>query len=105
MATQMIQSQSKFLMGVLNLTPNSFSDGGQYNQEESCFSKILDLLSQNVAYLDCGAESTAPFNEACSLKEECTRFEEVLFHVAKKLHFYDLVLHYYRALYLIYCNS
>ncbi len=85
MATQMIQLQSKHLMGVLNITPNSFSDGGQYNQKESCFSKINDLLSQQVSYLDCGAESTAPFNEACTLKDECQRFEEILFPALIKL--------------------
>ena len=85
MATQMIQSQSKFLMGVLNVTPNSFSDGGQYNQKESCLSRIEDLLSQKVSYLDCGAESTAPFNKACSFKDECNRFEDTLFPALVRL--------------------
>ena len=72
-------------MGVLNITPNSFSDGGKYNQKESCFSKAGDLLSQGVSYLDCGAESTAPFNESCGPEEECKRFEEVLFPALKRL--------------------
>ncbi len=85
MAIQMTQSQSKFLMGVLNITPNSFSDGGQYNHEDSCFSQVNSLLSQRVSYLDCGAESTAPFNKACSLKDECKRFEEILFPALLRL--------------------
>jgi len=88
MATQMTQLQpnkSKYLMGVLNVTPNSFSDGGQYDREAPCFSRVKDLLSQNVNYLDCGAESTAPFNEPCSFKEECNRFESILFPVLRKV--------------------
>lgn len=66
-------------MGVINITPNSFSDGGESFSAEKCISKINELLNLDVQYLDFGAESTAPFNSKIDSKEEIERFENILF--------------------------
>ena len=66
------------LMGVINLTPNSFSDGGEYNQSES-FEKHFLYQLKAASIIDLGAESTAPFNDPISFAEELNRFEEVFY--------------------------
>jgi len=66
-------------MGVINITPNSFSDGGSTYSLDSFLERWEDLQDQNVSILDIGAESTAPFNNPVSEKEEIERFEKILF--------------------------
>jgi dihydropteroate synthase len=63
-------------MGVMNITPNSFSDGRELDSSE----KILARLTQfgEVDALDVGAESTAPMNESISTDEEWQRLETIL---------------------------
>jgi len=73
----MIPSWPK-LMGVLNITPNSFSDGGLYSSLENCTKKMAEILSSEVNYLDVGAESTAPFNKPCTEEIEKKRVEDIL---------------------------
>lgn len=65
-------------MGVINITPNSFSDGGQANSLESCAKSIKELLPHS-HILDFGAESTAPFNDAIGAEEELKRFSETFY--------------------------
>ena len=65
-------------MGVLNITPNSFSDGGKFSSI-SDFSKQFKSLQTWANIIDIGAESTAPFNDSISSLTEYQRFEETLF--------------------------
>ena len=67
------------LMGVVNITPDSFSDGGRYYSVESCQERINALVGAGVDYLDIGAESTAPFNCAITPEEEWRRYREIFF--------------------------
>lgn len=60
-------------MGVMNITPNSFSDGGIHQEFSSLQSKISSLSSKGHFIFDFGAESTAPFNEAISSEVEKQR--------------------------------
>ncbi len=60
-------------MGVINITPNSFSDGGQFNSQET-FEKQVQKLASQCHILDIGAESTAPMNKAITYEEEISRF-------------------------------
>lgn len=69
------------VMGILNLTPDSFSDGGDYNESRLLGSRIDKFLNQNVDIFDFGAESTAPTNREVNYEEEINRFEKVLFPV------------------------
>lgn len=63
-------------MGVINLTPNSFSDGSEISSPQSHVNKLK--LFKNTAILDFGAESTAPMNVPISADEELARFEPFL---------------------------
>ena len=73
----MTESQTKqiFPMGVVNATPNSFSDGNQFNSPESFKAQLDFLLKAKVGIVDIGAESTAPFNAGISVEEEWERLE------------------------------
>jgi len=48
------------VMGIINVTPDSFSDGGQFNQIDFAVAHALDLIEQGAAVLDIGGESTRP---------------------------------------------
>jgi dihydropteroate synthase len=78
----MSQSLHK-MMGVINLTPDSFSDGGLYCSLEQISDKISNFKKQNVDIFDFGAESTAPFNSIVSEKEERRRLEPLLTYLKK----------------------
>lgn len=71
-------------MGVVNITPNSFSDGGLYNSSDHLKAKALFYLESGLSILDFGAESTAPFNDPISKAEEEKRIEDCLFPFLEK---------------------
>ena len=66
-------------MGIVNITPDSFSDGGNYNHFKKCHKHMGNLVSQGVQYLDIGAESTAPFNDSITEEEEKKRYKDIFF--------------------------
>ncbi len=61
------------IMGILNLTPDSFSDGGQWTDEMALEERIEQLLSEGADIIDVGGESTRPFAEPVSVAEELQR--------------------------------
>ena len=61
------------MMGVINITPNSFSDGGNFTDANSIKAQINHFRSYHCSHFDFGAESTAPFNDGISAKEEILR--------------------------------
>lgn len=65
-------------MGILNLTPDSFSDGGQWNQPEKFLEKAKEMLAAGVHVLDLGAESTRPGATPLSSTDEWQRLEKPL---------------------------
>lgn len=66
------------LMGVLNLTPDSFSDGGKYSDPDRAFARAVELEEQGIDILDIGAESTRPGSTRISAAEELRRLIPVL---------------------------
>ena len=67
------------VMGILNLTPDSFFDGGKYNTTEAAVQRCEVLLAEGAKYIDIGAESTRPFDaEPLSLEEEWARLAPVI---------------------------
>lgn len=66
------------IMGVLNATPDSFSDGGQYNSVESVLGRIGLMVSQGAAIIDVGGESTRPGSDPVTEQEEMDRVLPVL---------------------------
>lgn len=67
-----------FLMGVLNVTPDSFSDGGQYTDPDRAFARAVELEEQGADILDIGAESTKPGSQRIGEAEELRRLIPVL---------------------------
>ncbi len=65
-------------MGILNLTPDSFSDGGQFASPAEALSKADGLLAEGAATIDIGGESTAPRATPITAAEELWRIEEVV---------------------------
>jgi dihydropteroate synthase len=66
------------LLGVLNLTPDSFSDGGKYSDPDRAFARALELEEQGADVIDIGAESTKPGSTRISAAEELRRLVPVL---------------------------
>jgi dihydropteroate synthase len=70
--------QRTYLMGVLNITPDSFSDGGQFNSLEKAIAQGLHLVNHGADILDIGGQSTRPGAEQVSLEEEIARVIPVI---------------------------
>jgi dihydropteroate synthase len=66
------------LMGVLNVTPDSFSDGGKYSDPDRAFARAVELEEQGADIVDIGAESTKPGSARISTAEEMRRLIPVL---------------------------
>ncbi len=66
------------LMGVINLTPDSFSDGGKYNMKSSTFKHINYLIKKGCAIIDIGGESTRPGAKDVSKLVEWKRIKNTL---------------------------
>lgn len=73
------------LMGVLNVTPDSFSDGGRYQDPDRAFAHALELEEQGADILDIGAESTRPESKRIPLAEELRRLIPVLKRLKDRL--------------------
>lgn len=67
------------VMGILNVTPDSFSDGGRFNLLESALSHAEQMISDGVDIIDIGAESTRPGIAALPVDEELRRLLPVLY--------------------------
>lgn len=61
------------IMGILNVTPDSFSDGGQYLDSARAVAHGLDMIAQGATIIDVGGESTRPGAETISIAEELRR--------------------------------
>ncbi len=61
------------IMGILNITPDSFYDGGKYTNTKNTLARVREMLDQGVDIIDIGAESTRPGSLAVSLDEELSR--------------------------------
>lgn len=72
------------IMAVLNLTPDSFSDGGKYLNPALALKHAEDLIAQGADLLDLGAESTRPGADPVSEEEELCRLLPVLSEIAKR---------------------
>ena len=66
------------IMGVLNLTPDSFSDGGKYNTDKKGLRHALEMFNLGANIIDIGGESTRPGSKAVSNKTEWKRIEKTI---------------------------
>lgn len=67
-----------YIMGILNLTPDSFSDGGKYNQKENAMSRVEQMIEEGADIIDVGGESTRPGYTKISDEEEIERIVPVI---------------------------
>lgn len=72
-------------MGVVNVTPDSFSDGGQFSQTNLAVAHALSLVAQGADILDIGGESTRPNATPVSLEEELSRVIPVIEALVKQV--------------------
>jgi dihydropteroate synthase len=72
------------VMGIVNVTPDSFSDGGKHSTCESAVAHALELVRQGAAILDIGGESTRPGANPVPLDEEMARVLPVVEELAKR---------------------
>lgn len=66
------------LVGILNLTSNSFSDGGLYNNFDKAKTHLLEMISDGADIIDIGAESTKPYSQAVSPKEQLEKLLPII---------------------------
>ena len=72
------------LMGILNLTPDSFSDGGKFNDEKKALKQAEDLLKNGTSIIDIGAQSTRPNAEYLKADEKIQRIGNVISLIKKE---------------------
>ena len=73
------------IMGILNLTTDSFSDGGRFNKKKAGLKHAFDLFKLGADIVDVGGESTRPGSRSISEKEEWARIEKIIREVGKKI--------------------
>ncbi len=77
------------VMGIVNVTPDSFSDGGKYNTPEEAVRRARNLVEEGAAIIDVGGESTRPGATPLSWEEEWSRIEPVLAGLDSQLSAFD----------------
>ena len=70
---ELIDLKQPKVMGVLNITPDSFFDGGKFKDERSILIQVEKMLSEGATFIDVGAYSSRPGAEAVSEKKELAR--------------------------------
>jgi dihydropteroate synthase len=73
------------VMGVLNVTPDSFSDGGKYDDVERAVARALEIEAEGADILDIGGESTRPGSRPVSVEEELDRVAPVIVTLQSRL--------------------
>src|SRR5271163_1829747 len=76
--SEMQLGERTLIMGVINLTPDSFSDGGRFNDPDRAYARALELEERGADIIDIGAESTRPGSRRISADEEWQRLVPVL---------------------------
>lgn len=74
-----------FIMGILNVTPDSFSDGGKYFNVDSAVDRALEMVDEGADFIDVGGESTRPGSISISAKEEISRVIPVIKKLSTKI--------------------
>lgn len=78
-------SKKTYLMGILNVTPDSFSDGGRYFDKSIAVKRAYEMVEEGADIIDIGGESTRPGSEPVTLEEEISRTIPVIEALAKNI--------------------
>ena len=81
---KLIDLSTPKIMGILNLTPDSFSDGGKFNNEKSALLQAEKMIKDGADFIDFGAQSTRPNAEFLSAEEEIRRLGNVISLIKKE---------------------
>ena len=81
---KLIDLSSPKIMGILNLTPDSFSDGGKFNDEKSALLQAEKMIKEGADFIDIGAQSTRPNADFLSAKQEILRIGNVISLIKKE---------------------
>lgn len=87
---QLVALDSPLVMGILNVTPDSFYDGGKFYGIEQALAQIEKMIAEGVDIIDVGACSSRPGSEIISAKEELDRLVPIATVIRKNFH--DIVL-------------
>ncbi|WP_243855085.1 dihydropteroate synthase [Diaminobutyricimonas sp. TR449] len=83
-ARRSAESQRTLIMGIVNVTPNSFSDGGEFLDADAAIAHALELTEQGADIIDVGGESTRPGAPRVSVVDELARVLPVVTALAEK---------------------
>lgn len=86
---KLLSLQKPLIMGILNITPDSFSDGGKYNSLEKALARTENMLNEGAEIIDIGAYSSRPHAKNITIAEELQRIEKILPKLVEK--FPDIV--------------
>lgn len=78
-------SKKTYIMGILNVTPDSFSDGGLFFSEKNAIEHAIKLVEDGADIIDIGGESTRPGSEPVSVEEELRRTIPVIKAISKEI--------------------
>ncbi|NWF52306.1 MAG: dihydropteroate synthase, partial [Nitrospirae bacterium] len=78
-------SKKTYIMGILNVTPDSFADGGLYFDKQSAIQKAYKLAEEGADIIDIGGESTRPGADPISVEEELRRTIPVIEVISKNI--------------------
>jgi len=73
------------IMGILNLTPDSFSDGGKFNKKKAGLKHAFNLFEFGADIVDVGGESTRPGSKSITEREEWSRIEKIISKIGRKI--------------------
>jgi len=82
---EIILGQRTLIMGILNVTPDSFSDGGKYNNLDAAMKQAEKLIADGADIIDIGGESTRPGHTQITVEEEISRVVPIVEKISKEL--------------------
>lgn len=80
-----VDLSAPLVMGILNVTPDSFSDGGRFNSVDKAFVQAQQMVADGASFIDVGGESTRPGAQAVSSQEELDRVLPVVEKISANL--------------------
>ena len=79
-----IPLEKTLVMGILNTTPDSFSDGGKYTNQDAAIERAEELIAEGADIIDIGGESTRPKAPSVKSEEEKRRVTPIISEIAKR---------------------
>ena len=73
-----LEEDKRYVMGILNVTPDSFFDGGKYTTLDKVMVRVDEMIAEGVDIIDIGGESSRPGSDRISIQEELDRILPVV---------------------------